>query len=44
MDDCLSRRYKTGMRVENRVQIAVQLSLRVADGRGSKYTESECYG
>ena len=44
MDTFLARRSKTGMRVENRVQRAVRLSLRVADGRGSQETEGEGYG
>ena len=41
MEACLSRSSNTGTRVENRVQRAVQLSLRVADGRVSQYTEGE---
>ena len=32
MDACLARRSKTGMRVENWVQRAVQISLRVMGG------------
>ena len=40
-DACLARQSKTGMRVENRVQRAVQLSQRVADGRGGRDTEGE---
>ena len=38
---CLVRRPKTGIRVENRVRRAVQISIRVADGRGSWDTEGE---
>ena len=41
MDYCLARWSKTGMRVENRVQRAVQLSIRVAYGRGFRYMEGE---
>ena len=41
MGACLSRRSKTGMRVEYWVLRAVHLSLRVAKGRGSQYTEGE---
>ena len=41
MDACLSRRYKTIMRVGNWVQIAVQLSLGVADGREGRDMEGE---
>ena len=41
MGACLSRRSKTGMRVEYWVLRAVHLSLRVANGRGSQYTEGE---
>ena len=41
MEYCLTRKSKTGAREENWVQIAVQLSLGVADGRGSQYTEDE---
>ena len=41
MDACLVRRSKTGMRVEIWVQRAVQLSLRVTDGRRSRDTEGE---
>ena len=37
----LSRRSKTGMRVESRVRRAVQISLRVADGRGVQDAEGE---
>ena len=37
----MARRSKTGMREENRVKRAVQLSLRVADGRRSQYTKGE---
>ena len=38
---CLARRSKTGIRVENWVQRAVQISLRVVDGRGGRYKEGE---
>ena len=41
MEGCLDRRSKTGTRVENWVQRAVQISIRVADGRGGQYTEGE---
>ena len=41
MEACLDRRSKNGTRVENWIQRAVQLSLRVADRRGSQYTEGE---
>ena len=41
MDACLARRSNTGMRVENWVQRVVQLSLKVADGRGIRDTEGE---
>ena len=41
MDTCLDRRSNTGMRVENRLQRAVQLSIRMADGRGGWDTEDE---
>ena len=41
MDDCLARRSKTKMRLENRVQRAVYISQRVEDGRGGRYTEGE---
>ena len=41
MDICLVTRSKTGIRVENRVQRGVQISLRVADRRGGWYTEFE---
>ena len=41
MDTCLARRSKTGIRVENWVQRAVQISLRVVDGRGGRYKEGE---
>ena len=34
MEACLDRRSKTGKREDNRAQRAVQLSIRVADGRG----------
>ena len=34
MDVCLERRYKTVIRVENRVQRVVQLSIRVTYGKG----------
>ena len=39
MEDCSSRRSKTGTRVEIGCKRAVQHSLRVADGRESQYTE-----
>ena len=38
---CLYRRSMTGMRVKNRVQRAVRISLRMADGRESWYTKGE---
>ena len=41
MDACLDRWFKTSMRVENQVQRAVQISLRVAGGRGGQDTEGE---
>ena len=41
MEDCLARQSKTGTREENRVRREVQLSIGVADGRGSQYTEGE---
>ena len=41
MDACLVRRPKTGMRVENWLRRAVQISLRVEDGMGSRETEGE---
>ena len=41
MDACLVRHSNTGMRKENRVQRAVQISLRVADGRGGQDKEGE---
>ena len=41
MEACLARKSKTGTREDNRVQRTVQLSVRVADGRKSQYTESE---
>ena len=44
MEACSARRFKTGTRVENWVQRAVQISLRVAYGRGSQYTEVEGSG
>ena len=37
----LARQSKNGTKVENRVQKAVHLSLRVEDGRGSQCTEGE---
>ena len=37
-DTCLARRSKTRMSVENRVQRAVFISLRVAVRRGGRYT------
>ena len=39
MDACFARRSNTGTRVENWLQRAVQVSLRVTDGRGSRDTE-----
>ena len=39
MDYCLARRSNTVMRVENRVQRAVQLGIRVTYGRGFRYME-----
>ena len=44
MEACLSRQSTTGTREENRVNIAVQLGLRVEDGRGGHYTEGEGCG
>ena len=44
MDACLVRRSKTGMRVENRVQRAVNIRQRVEDGRGIQDTEGEGEG
>ena len=41
MSDCLAMRPKTGMRVENRVQIVVQICQRMADGKGGQDTEGE---
>ena len=41
IEDCLARRSKTLTRVENWLQRAVQLSIGVAYGRGSQYTEGE---
>ena len=41
MDACLDTWYKTVMRAENWVQRVVQLSLKVADGRGIRDTEGE---
>ena len=41
MDACLARQSNTGMRVENWVQRAVQISFMVADGRGGQDTEGE---
>ena len=38
-DDFLARQSKTGTRQDNRVQIAVNLSIGVADGSGNQYTE-----
>ena len=37
----LDSQTKTGIRLENWVQRAVQLILRVADGRGGRYKEGE---
>ena len=44
MEACLTRRSKTGTREYIRVRREVHLSVRVADGRGSHYTEGEGYG
>ena len=44
MDAFLYRWSKTGLRVENWVRRAVQLSLRVADGRGGRDTVGEGNG
>ena len=41
MDTCLARRSKTGIRVGNWVQRAVQISLRVVHGMGGRYKEGE---
>ena len=41
MDACLASQSKNGMKVKNRVQREVELSLRVADGRGGWDTEGE---
>ena len=41
METCLVRQSKTGTREENKVRIAVQISLGVTDGRGGQYTEGE---
>ena len=41
MDACLARRSKTGMRVKNQVRRVVNISIRVADGRGSQYKEGD---
>ena len=41
IDACLARQSKNGMRMENRVQRAVQLSQRVVDGRGGWDMDSE---
>ena len=41
IDACLARHSKTETTMENRVRTAMQLSFRVADGRGSQYTEDE---
>ena len=38
---CLTRRSKTGVRVENWLKIVVQLRQSVADGRGGQDTEGE---
>ena len=42
-DACLDTLFNTGMRVENWLQIAVHLSLRVLDRRRSWDTEGEGY-
>ena len=39
MEACLDRRSKAGTRVKNWVRRAVQLSVRMAGGKGSQYTE-----
>ena len=44
MDASLARRSKTRTRMENWVQIAVQLGQRMLDGRGSRETEGEGEG
>ena len=41
MEAYLDRQSKTGTRDDNRVRRVLQLSLRVADGRVSHYTEDE---
>ena len=41
MDACLSRRPKTGIRVENWLQRSVHFSIRVEDLRGFRDTEGE---
>ena len=41
MKACFARRSKTGTREDNRLQRAVHLSLGVADGKGSQFTEGE---
>ena len=41
MEACLARQYNTGTREDNRAQREVHLSLSVAYGRGSQYTEGE---
>ena len=41
MEACLDRQSKTGTREDNIVRRAVQLSLGVADEKGSQYTEGK---
>ena len=44
MDTCLDGLSKTGTRKENRVQRVVQISIRVAGGRGGPDTEGKRIG
>ena len=44
MENCFARQSKSGTRQNNRLQIAVNLSIGVADGSGSQYTEGVRYG
>ena len=44
MEACLVRQSKTGTREDNRVRRTLQISLRVADGRGGQYIEGEWDG
>ena len=39
MENCFARQSKSGTRQNNRVQITVNLSIGMADGSGSQYTE-----